>query len=192
MLMAKGKMPPACAFAVSVLADYDLDPDSVPEEAVEAAQQHMATCIRCLSNPRDTTPGKKRKVYQAEASDNSAQEDAQASLDDFDTSPRIAAVQQQAQALQRSLVPLATALTQAIPEPPPRPATQPPPPSRSPSIQTVMSDGPIDWQQCRQMLPEYAEAMDSGQNVAYLYFFFHDTVFTGISTFLILLALFVK
>ena len=78
--MAKGKMPPACAFAVSVLADYDLDPDSVPEEAVEAAQQHMATCIRCLSNPRDTTPGKKRKVYQAEASDNSAQEDAQARL----------------------------------------------------------------------------------------------------------------
>src|SRR6266567_1170508 len=190
MLMAKGKMPPACAFAVSVLADYDLDPDSVPEEAVEAAQQHMATCIRCLSNPRDTTPGKKRKVYQAEASDNSAQEDAQASLDDFDTSPRIAAVQQQAQALQRSLVPLATALTQAIPEPPPRPATQPPPPSRSPSIQTVMSDGPIDCQQCRQMLPEYAEAMDSGQNVAYLYPDVQDHLLTCEAGCLVLLDIF--
>jgi len=171
--MAKEKMPPACAFAVSVLADYDLDPDAVPEEAVEAAQQHMATCIRCLSNPRETTPGKKRKVYQAEVSDNSAQEDAQASLDDFDTSPRMAAVQQQAQAAQRSLVPLAIASTQVIPEPAPRLAPQAPPlspsPARSPSIQTVMSDGPIDCQRCRQMLPEYAEAMDSGQNVAYLY-----------------------
>ena len=31
------QLPPACAFAVSVLQERDLDPDSVPEEAVEAA-----------------------------------------------------------------------------------------------------------------------------------------------------------
>src|SRR5207247_9775941 len=102
MLMAKEKLPPACAFAVSVLTDYDLEPDSVPEEAVEAAQQHMATCIRCLSNPIDTMLGKKRKAPRHEVSDSSAQADAQTSSDDFDTWMPV--VQQKVQASQSSLV----------------------------------------------------------------------------------------
>ncbi len=44
-------LPPACAFAISVLVERDMDPDAVPEEAVEAAQHHLVTCVRCLSSP---------------------------------------------------------------------------------------------------------------------------------------------
>jgi hypothetical protein len=167
--MAKEKLPPACAFAVSVLTDYDLEPDAVPEEAVEAAQQHMATCIRCLSNPIDTIPGKKRKAPRLELSDSSTQADAQTSSDDLDTSPRMPVVQQKVQTSQRSLVPLAAVSTQVIPEPPPPTAPQSPPPTPSPAIRSTLPDESIDCQQCRQILPEYAEAMDGGQNVAYLY-----------------------
>src|SRR5579864_8634099 len=56
------QLPPACAFAVSVLEERDLDPDSVPEEAVEAAQHHMATCPRCLNAAAISTPRKKKKM----------------------------------------------------------------------------------------------------------------------------------
>src|SRR5712672_1373818 len=43
MLMAiDEQLPPACAFAVSVLEERNLNPDSVPEEAVEAAQSQLA------------------------------------------------------------------------------------------------------------------------------------------------------
>src|SRR5207253_8721611 len=102
MLMAKEKLPPACAFAISVLADYDLEPESVPEEAVEAAQQQMGTCIRCLSNPTDTKPGKKRKAPRLEGTDSSAQADAQTSSDVFDTSASMPVAQQEVQAPQLS------------------------------------------------------------------------------------------
>src|SRR5215469_10609915 len=55
-------LPPACAFAISVLQEREIDPDGVPEEAVEAAQQHLATCIRCLSSPpMIAAPRKKKK-----------------------------------------------------------------------------------------------------------------------------------
>ena len=52
------RLPPACAFAISVLAEYEQDPEAVPEEAVEAAQQHMATCARCkdASNTQTIPP----------------------------------------------------------------------------------------------------------------------------------------
>ncbi len=43
------RLPPACAFAISVLAEYDQDPEAVPEEAAEAAQQHIASCERCVA-----------------------------------------------------------------------------------------------------------------------------------------------
>src|SRR5690348_9803776 len=45
------RLPPACAFAFSVLAERDVDPEAVPEEAVEAALQHIATCPRCKESP---------------------------------------------------------------------------------------------------------------------------------------------
>ena len=47
------RLPPACAFAVSVLTEFQVDPDAVPEEAVEAAQHHMQTCSRCINTQTD-------------------------------------------------------------------------------------------------------------------------------------------
>ena len=54
-------LPPACAFAISVLVERDMDPDAVPEEAVEAAQHHLVTCVRCLSSPPVISPPRKKK-----------------------------------------------------------------------------------------------------------------------------------
>src|SRR5712672_3141409 len=71
MLMAiDEQLPPACAFAVSVLEERDLDPDSVPEEAVEAAQLHMATCPRCLNAVAIPTRRKKKKTRRVAEPDN--------------------------------------------------------------------------------------------------------------------------
>src|SRR6266446_8970511 len=166
MLMANEKLPPACAFAVSVLAEYDLDPDAVPEEAVEAAQQHVTTCVRCLSNVTiDITAGKKKKVQELDYSE------AQAPLREPDALPIT-------QTPQYSPVSLATAPASVVADPPPLPSPEPSPRPLSqpmPSPQPIISapldsiDEPLDCQQCRQMLPEYAEAMDSGQNVTLLY-----------------------
>src|SRR5713226_7878528 len=62
MLMAIDQhLPPACAFAISVLVERDMDPDAVPEEAVEAAQHHLVTCVRCLSTPPVISPPRKKK-----------------------------------------------------------------------------------------------------------------------------------
>jgi hypothetical protein len=177
--MAKEKLPPACAFAVSVLTEYNLDPDAVPEEAVEAAEQHVATCVRCLSNTSiDTTimAAKKKKVRESAYA---SQSDVQTPL--YEAAPFTTV--QMVQTPPRSPAPLATASTTVASDPSPlsphhptphspsHPASQPtprstapvPPPSEAPM------EGPIDCQQCRQILPEYAEAMDSGQNVAFLY-----------------------
>jgi len=60
-MITEERLPPACAFAVSVLAERDTDPDAVPEEAVEAAQLHMATCVRCLSAQNANGTLRKRK-----------------------------------------------------------------------------------------------------------------------------------
>ena len=60
-MITEERLPPACAFAVSVLAEHGTDPDAVPEEAVEAAQQHMATCVRCLSAQNANAALRKRK-----------------------------------------------------------------------------------------------------------------------------------
>jgi len=80
-------LPPACAFAISVLAERDADPDSVPEEAVEAAQQHMATCVRCLSAPlispaAGTLQRKKKKMRRAAKPDAFFETSAQTSFDE--------------------------------------------------------------------------------------------------------------
>src|ERR1051326_4299736 len=62
MLMAIDQhLPPACAFAISVLVERDMDPDAVPEEAVEAAQHHLVTCVRCLASPPVLSPPRKKK-----------------------------------------------------------------------------------------------------------------------------------
>src|SRR5713226_2498235 len=173
--MAKEKLPPACAFAVSVLTEYNQDPDAVPEEAVEAAEQHVATCVRCLSNTSiDATimAAKKKKVRESAYA---SQSDVQTPL--YEPAPFTTV--QMVQTPPRSPAPLATASASVASDPSPlspphptsHPASQPapqptapvPPPAEAPI------EGPIDCQQCRQILPEYAEAMDSGQNVAFLY-----------------------
>src|SRR5579864_5082662 len=66
------QLPPACAFAVSVLVERDMDPDSVPEEAVEAAQHHLATCVRCLSSPPSISPPRKKKKRRPLEQDNAS------------------------------------------------------------------------------------------------------------------------
>src|SRR5207302_3238077 len=62
MLMAiDAHLPPTCAFAISVLVERDMDPEAVPEEAVEAAQLHLATCVRCLASPPAISPPRKKE-----------------------------------------------------------------------------------------------------------------------------------
>ncbi len=166
--MAKEKLPPACAFAVSVLKDYDLDPDAVPEDAVEAAQQHVAMCVRCLSNPSiDTAFGRKKRVQHTAESSHTSQVDVQTPLRD----PAPFTTVQMVQTPQRSSASQATASAPVVSNPSPHPPSQPAPrpDPQVPSTSLASIDGSLDCQQCRQILPEYAEAMDSGQNVALLY-----------------------
>lgn len=174
-------LPAACAFAISVLADYDQDPDAVPEEALEAAQQHMATCIRCLSAPTNgSTPRKKKKVrrrrvaeldYNAETSGGTLDEEPAA----FSSNPHPLAVETATATQQRNL-------PVAAPVPAANTAVSPSP--------LTIAGGPIDCTQCRQALREYAEAMDNGQNVAELYPDVHDHLLSCETGCLVLLDLF--
>lgn len=190
------RLPPACAFAISVLAERDLDPEAVPEEAVEAAVQHMATCPRC-SNASSASrapatsaaPRKKKKVRRvAETADYAAASQPalsalldqttpllteQAAQSDTLTPHDGAPVEQEAEA-----APATTAVPPALPVP------------TTPTALAVMTGGTIDCQQCRQMLPEYAEAMDSGQNVAALYPEIQEHLATCESGCLVLLDIF--
>ncbi|MBV9227694.1 MAG: hypothetical protein JOZ18_00170, partial [Chloroflexi bacterium] len=156
------RLPPACAFAISVLAERDQDPEAVPEEAVEAAQQHMATCARCLNAPATPAvapaPRKKKKVRRVAESDYTGQPALQTLM--AETTPllpepeaeQIEPIQQPAPGSAGPLVPVSRSQEEDL------------------SVVTVMADGSsISCQQCREMLPEYAEAMDSGQNVSVLY-----------------------
>lgn len=148
-------LPPACAFALSVLADRDLDPDSVPEEAVEAAEQHIATCVRCLSSPTTTSSARKKKKVRRVSESDSNQPAASQTLVEEPPLPVI--VQPAAQSPQ---------LAQASP------TRQAAPVSLAPvipaALQTLAGES-MTCQQCRQVLKEYAEAMDSGQHVEDLY-----------------------
>src|SRR5579875_660886 len=153
------RLPPACAFALSVLAERDLDPEAVPEEAVEAAQQHMATCPRCVNasaNPSSSTTGaaprKKKKVRRvAEASDYYTGAGQSAAPLLLDAAPPSATEQEPEGRIPSSAPAEASSL------------------AVGPAIASSAATGIIDCQQCREMLPEYAEAMDSGQKVALLY-----------------------
>jgi len=162
-------LPAACAFAVSVLAERDLDPDSVPEEAIEAAEYHIATCVRCLSSTSVGTPArKKKKVRRAAEPDYLAQGSTQTLIDEPVPSPQ----------MQASPLPVQT----------PPPAVTPVPVSSS-SLPALIN-GPLDCQRCRLVLQEYAEAMDSGQNVATLYPEVHDHLLSCETGCLVLLDLF--
>jgi hypothetical protein len=150
-------LPPACAFALSVLADRDLDPDSVPEEAVEAAEQHIATCVRCLSSPATTSAARKKKKARRVTESDFYQSSAPATLVEEPADPII--------------------VQPPSPPPPIQPASVAPArqaqpvalaPVISPALQALSGEA-ITCQQCRQVLKEYAEAMDNGQHVVDLY-----------------------
>src|SRR5581483_1730764 len=156
-------LPPACAFAVSVLQEREIDPDEVPEEAVEAAQQHLATCIRCLSSPPViASPRKKRRVRRQ------GEEPGRAPVEQQGREP--APLSREPPGVTVTLeeaVPTAAPQTGYPQEPPPRtaPATRTvstsasePPSQRALTAQTLpavleSADGPFDCAQCRQLLP---------------------------------------
>lgn len=185
------RLPPACAFAISVLQEREVDPDAVPEEAVEAAQQHLATCIRCLSSPpMIVAPRKKKRVrrrveevdYSSEAP--RVEEAAPPAISPVQTeSPRVTVTLEEAP-------PPAPRQVERKPEPAPPPAqTRPAAAQNLPAVLEGV-DGLIDCEQCRKLLPEYAEAMDSGENVAELYPEVHDHLLLCDTGCLVLLDLF--
>lgn len=159
------RLPPACAFAVSVLAERDLDPDAVPEEAIEAAQHHMATCARCIAaNIAPASPRKKKKARRTLDIEQAQSTALQALLDE--TKPLV--VKQDIGHPQEQNVAAAPLVTKEDTTPV---ATAPnsQPPLQPSSAVAVLETEPSECQLCRQLLPEYAEAMDNGQNVATLY-----------------------
>ena len=171
--MTEERLPPACAFAVSVLAERDTDPNAVPEEAVEAAQQHMATCIRCLSTQTNAAVPRKRKKIRRSGDEtdypNYAGTVALEAPPLEDTQSRISKVikqekQQPEQAESQH--------TPRVVPPPETPAAPDSVPVQAPLATTALAflgEGTLDCQQCRSKLKEYAEAVDNGQNVADLY-----------------------
>lgn len=164
-------LPPACAFALSVLAERDMDPDAVPEEAVEAAQLHLATCVRCLSSPPSISPPRKKKKPRRQLEQESLdalQPYLPATFDEPTATSSTSFMQ-----LPSTPVPPAREET-----PPPGAASQQAIPTSQPAQDTkaasstttqLVPGGPLNCTQCRQLLPEYAEAMDGGQHVEQLY-----------------------
>lgn len=171
-MVTEERLPPACAFAISVLAEYKVDPEAVPEEAVEAAQQHMTTCSRCIQANSNSTGTRKKKRPRRVAESDSNSTGAVSTLEDS------GAASSTNRSEERMLLSLPTtplplepaAFVSANTATPPKPATHSvtTSPSRS-LIEVASDDGVLSCQQCRQLLSEYAEAMDGGQNVALLY-----------------------
>ncbi|HLX40889.1 MAG TPA: hypothetical protein VKR42_10160, partial [Ktedonobacteraceae bacterium] len=166
-------LPAACAFAVSVLAEYEQDPDEVPEEAVEAAQQHMATCIRCLSSTAgSSTPRKKKRVRRIAEVDYSLKTSGQTMVDEpehyrLKSESSSDVIVQEPTSPEKALAVQPGAPVASLPAQGSAVATVEQAPVRLPAAPTTRDT--LDCQQCRQLLPEYAEAMDSGQDVALLY-----------------------
>jgi len=157
------RLPPACAFALSVLAERNLDPEAVPEEAVEAAQQHMITCARCANGTSSaasvsTTQRKKKKVRRVAESDAHYQPAVQTLVGE--APPRLTK--------HKADAPSSLALTQVAAESASTEHSSLLPIPVTDDAQVALT-GALSCEQCRQVLSEYAEAMDSGQNVAALY-----------------------
>ncbi|HLX55475.1 MAG TPA: hypothetical protein VKR83_00475 [Ktedonobacteraceae bacterium] len=169
-------LPPACAFAISVLVERDMDPDAVPEEAVEAAQQHLVSCVRCLSSPPYISPPRKKKRPRRAIEPDSAFE-AYAPAPYKEAAPPTSPSTEIATLAAARVEFNAPTTAQKAAEPvaaTPRPAAPtitPLTPPKTPAPQTLPAviEGPLDCAQCRKRLKEYAEAMDSGENVAALY-----------------------
>jgi hypothetical protein len=199
------QLPPACAFAVSVLVERDMDPDSVPEEAVEAAQHHLASCIRCLSSPPAISPPRKKKKRRPLEQDEGAlfQPSTPAPFETIASlaempypfyagsppapgasgAPGLAARPTSSSAAGTPVLPVLppaappASMTPAPAAPQPKTAAPVAPPAKAPPTTTPQAPsrlpavlrGPMNCAQCRQVLLEYAEALDNGENVALLY-----------------------
>jgi hypothetical protein len=194
-------LPPACAFAISVLVERDMDPDAVPEEAVEAAQHHLVTCVRCLSSPPVISPPRKKKrPRRALEPAASYDTDTLVPLDEVAPSspPSLTLAISATPAPQpESKPPVATpraAEPTATAHRPVMSTTSPATPAKTtapaPSTLPAVIEGPLNCAQCRQRLQEYAEAMDSGQNVAMLYPEVQEHLVTCESGCLVLLDIF--
>ncbi len=193
-MVTEERLPPACAFAASVLAEYAVDPDAVPEEAVEAAQQHMASCARCVQANASSMGARKKKrvrrVAETTPFNGTTQTLVQEPLSPpTETGARLP-MPSPTPLLPEKVSPTAQAAPRVQPETP-SPATVAPvaTPAHAQSSSTDASL-PIDCQQCRQLLPEYAEAMDSGQSIVQLYPEVQEHLLTCESGCLILLDLF--
>src|ERR1700674_795111 len=168
MLMAIDQhLPPACAFAISVLVERDMDPDAVPEEAVEAAQHHLVTCVRCLSSPPVISPPRKKKRPRRALEPDVS----------FETYTPLPLEEAASPHLSSPAYTVSATPAPSLESPPPviapttaEPVAAPPKPvAPAPSTLPAIIEGPLSCAQCRQKLQEYAEAMDSGQNVAMLF-----------------------
>lgn len=153
-------LPPACAFALSVLQERASTPDEVPEEAVEAAEQHLATCIRCLSSPPLLAPPrKKRRVRRPE--ENMPTPAAPQRVETIVSPPH----QVEPPGVTITLEELAP-LTLRQPENHDEPAQATG--QRLPAV-LEPTEEPLDCTHCRRLLPDYAQALDRAENVAQLY-----------------------
>src|SRR5579859_1369978 len=170
MLMAIDQhLPPACAFAISVLVERDMDPDAVPEEAVEAAQHHLVTCVRCLASPPVISPPRKKKRPRRPL-EADLPEEMHTPIPLEAAAPPLPS--STARAVPSTPVPNVTSSAFATAEsavPAARSVALSKAPAPASTTLPAVIDGPLNCVQCRQKLKEYAEAMDSGENVAMLY-----------------------
>lgn len=190
-------LPPACAFALSVLAERDLDPDTVPEEAVEAAQLHLATCARCLSSPPSISPPRKKKKPRRQLEQQSLdalQPYLPATFDEPKATSPAPFMQLPATPIPPAREETASA-NRSVPSvqsvQPVQHATPATVASSAPAVPTQLVPlGPLNCTQCRQLLPEYAEAMDGGQHGEQLYPEVQEHLLTCETGCLVLLDLF--
>lgn len=195
-------LPPACAFAISVLVERDMDPEAVPEEAVEAAQLHLTTCVRCLASPPAISPPRKKKKPRRVMESDTQFETYTPTPYEEAAPPSIPPGAYATVATDGAPKPAPTfgepSRPVAIPQPkqpastvPPAeaaktPASKTPAPSKLPAV----IDGPVNCTQCRQALKDYAEAMDTGQNVELLFPAMHEHLLNCQTGCLVLLDLF--
>ncbi len=171
-MITEDQLPPACAFAVSVLAERDTDPDAVPEEAVEAAEQHMTTCIRCLTMQPDSTARKRKKTRRTNTEAEYTRFTGSVALETPVAEPTSGRFIQQETRTRTQPIQGETENSSSV-------SAEAPTVSRMPQEQPdlaataaalgLLSEGTLDCQQCRSKLKEYAEALDNGQNVTDLY-----------------------
>ncbi len=179
------RLPPACAFAISVLTERNQDPDAVPEEAVEAAEQHIVTCARCVASQvsqemtdRTVPLNKKKKLRRVSESSNDAEPAAQILVKERP------ATNQASSSLENS------SLKQALPISPSAETTRTVLAVQGIAATPQPGETVLDCQQCRQLLPEYAEALADGQPVAVLYPEVHEHLLQCDTGCLVLMDLF--